>query len=95
MKKISKSSLKKVLLIYLSSIKTKLAINFLKKKLLHLAEKRAGAERVNPFVAARRTIHHPQKRSRSKVWVEILGCIYDRVARLAFFYANFLKFGIL
>ena len=34
-------------MIYLSSIKTKLAINILKKKLLHLAEKRAGAERVN------------------------------------------------
>ena len=47
MKKSSKSSLKKKgLLIYLSSIKMKLAINFLKKKLLHLAEKRAGAERV-------------------------------------------------
>ena len=30
-------------MIYLSSIKTKLAINFLEKKnLLHLAEKRAG-----------------------------------------------------
>ena len=46
MKKSSKSSLKKGLLIYLSNIKTKLAINFLKKKLLHLAKKRAGAERV-------------------------------------------------
>ena len=50
MKKSSKFSLKKKkkgLLIYLSSIKTKLAINFLKNKLLHLAEKRAGGERVN------------------------------------------------
>ena len=47
MKKSSKSSLKKKgLLIYLSSIKTELAINFL-TKLLHLAEKRAGGERVN------------------------------------------------
>ena len=33
-------------MIYLSSIKTELAINFL-KKLLFLAENRAGAERVN------------------------------------------------
>ena len=44
-------SKKKGLLIYLSSIKTELAINFLKKKkkkkLLYLAENRAGAERVN------------------------------------------------
>ena len=48
MKKSSKSSLKKKgLLIYLSSIKTKLAINFPKKKLLHLAKKRAGVERAN------------------------------------------------
>ena len=48
MKKSSNSSLKKKgLLIYMSSIKTKLAINFLKKKkLLRLAEKRAGVERV-------------------------------------------------
>ena len=47
MKKSSKSFLKKKRLsIYLSSIKTELAINFL-KKLLHLAEKRAGAESVN------------------------------------------------
>ena len=38
---------KKSLLIYLSSIKTKLPINFLKKKLLHLAEKRAGVEGVD------------------------------------------------
>ena len=46
MKKSSKSSLKKKgFLIYLSSIKTKLVINFL-KTLLHLAEKRAGGERV-------------------------------------------------
>ena len=49
MKKSSKSSLKKKsgFLIYLSSIKTKLGINFLKKKLLHLPDFRAGAERVN------------------------------------------------
>ena len=37
-------------MLYLSSIKTKLAVNFLKKKkkkkLLHLPEKRAGGERV-------------------------------------------------
>ena len=33
-------------MIYLSSIKMKLAINFL-KKLLHLADFRAGTERVN------------------------------------------------
>ena len=47
MKKSSKSSLKKKgLMIYLSSIKTKLAINVL-IKLLHFAEKTAGAERVN------------------------------------------------
>ena len=53
MKKSSKSSLKKKgLLIYLSSIKRKLAMNFLKKKLLHLAEKRAGAERVHKVLQA-------------------------------------------
>ena len=48
MKKSSKSSLKKKkkgLLIYPSSIKSKLAIHFL-KKLLHLADFRADAERV-------------------------------------------------
>ena len=44
-KKSSKSSLKKGLLIYLSSIKTKLAINFLEET-LHLANWMAGAERV-------------------------------------------------
>ena len=55
MKKSSKSSLKKkkkCLFIYLSSIKTELALNFQRKKKkkrkknLHLAEKRAGAGRV-------------------------------------------------
>ena len=45
-KKFEVFSKKKGLMIYLSSMKMKLAINFL-KKLLHLAENRAGAERVN------------------------------------------------
>ena len=50
MKKSSKSSLNKCLLIYLSSIKTKLAINFV-NDLLHLAEKRGGAERLSIYNA--------------------------------------------
>ena len=51
MKKSSKSSLKKKkgLVIYLSSIKTKLAINFLKKNFCTWPKKWAGAERVNKF----------------------------------------------
>ena len=50
MKKSSKSSVKKRSpdIGSLSSIKTELAISFLKKN-LHLAENRAGAERVNIF----------------------------------------------
>ena len=35
---------------YLSSIKTELVINFLKKKLLYLAKNRAGTERVKLFI---------------------------------------------
>ena len=47
MKKSSKSSLKKKRSLDISlQHKIKLTINFLKKKLLHLAEKRAGGERV-------------------------------------------------
>ena len=72
MKKSSKSSLKKKgLLIYLSSIKTKLAINFLKKKknFLQLADFRAGAEKVNitkcmkinPFSSTRRAVRQANK----------------------------------
>ena len=45
MKKVQSSLKKKGLLIYLFSIKTELAINFL-KKILHLANWRTGAERV-------------------------------------------------
>ena len=45
-KKFKVFSKKKGLLIYLSSNKTKVAINFL-KNLLHLADFRAGAEGVN------------------------------------------------
>ena len=62
MKKSSKSLLKKKkgLLIYLSSIKTELAINFL-KILLHLDKNRAGAERVNSFSTTRGYKHHQNK----------------------------------
>ena len=49
MKKVQSLCKKKGLLIYLPSIKTELAINFLKKtfELLHLAKNRAGAGGVN------------------------------------------------
>ena len=53
MKKSSVFTKKRSLYIYLSSIKTKLAINFLKKKLLHLPEKRAGAERAKHLTLCR------------------------------------------
>ena len=56
MKKKFKPFSKKKDLIYLSSIKTKLAINFLKKKLLYLAENRLGAEGVNISILCSRAI---------------------------------------
>ena len=47
MKKSSNRSLKKGLQIYLSSIKTKVAIEFLKKKTFVFGRNRPGRERVN------------------------------------------------
>ena len=57
MNKSSKSFLKKGLLIYLSSIKTELAVNFL-VKLLHLAKNRAGAEGVKLIYPGSTTASH-------------------------------------
>ena len=71
MKKSSTSSLKKKgLLIYLSSIKMNLAINFLKKKLLHLAKNRAGGVkglRITPLTVNLGVTQCHWKKMRSKL----------------------------
>ena len=76
MKNSSKSSLKKRSLDISLQHKNQASYKFSKKKkLLHLAKKRAGGERVNPFSSTRRTV-----RQVNRVKVKGLGLNISYVA---------------
>ena len=86
-KKFKVFSKKKGLLIYLSSIKTELAINFL-KNLLYTAKNRAGAERVRLVKKLYECQMFDSGRLREKIgiiyleiYIEATRAIYDKKDR--------------